>query len=106
MTRVEISQDGFVIEAELLSDAFNLKPDEVQPLMGSGKITSISETGIDKDAGNSRLTFQYRDRAVRFVVDKAGTILKRSSFPVRSRNLITDSEQGNSIGLSPMRAVL
>ena len=102
MTRVETNQDGFVVEAELLSDAFNVKPDEVQPLMRSGEITSICETGIDHDAGSSRLTFHYRDRAVRFVVDQAGTILKRSSFPVRSRNLIADSEQGYSIGLSSM----
>ena len=102
MTRVETNQDGFVVEAELVSDAFNLKPDEVQPLMRSGEITSICETGIDQDAGSSRLTFHYRDRAVRFVFDQAGTILKRSSFPVRSRNLIADSEQGDSIGLSSM----
>ena len=40
---------------------------------GNGlEITSIWETGIDQDVGSSRLTLQYRDQAVRFVVDYAG----------------------------------
>ncbi len=86
MTQVQVNQGGFVIDAALLSDAFDLSPDDVQSLMRSGEIMSRCETGVDEDAGQSRLTFHYRDRAVRLVVDQAGTILKRVSFPARSRN--------------------
>ena len=85
MTQVELSQDGFVVDATVLSAAFNLAPEDIQPLMRNGNITSRCETGIDDDAGQSRLTFHYRDRAVRLVVDQAGTILKQTRFPAPAR---------------------
>ena len=85
MTQVEINQDGFVIDATLLADAFDLKAEEVQSLMRDGKITSLSETGVGDDAGRARLTFYYGARTIRFVVDEAGTILKRAGFPTRAR---------------------
>ena len=85
MTQIEINLEGFVIEAALLADAFGLQPADVQPLMRSGEITSRSETGMDEDAGRSRLTFHYGDQAVRFVVDQSGAILKRVSFSARHR---------------------
>ncbi len=96
MTRVEPSQDGFVVDATLLAEAFEIAPDAVQPLMRKGEITSRSETGIEEDAGRSRLTFHYRDRAVRFVVDQSGTILKQMRFPVRSRAAAPDDEPDDS----------
>ncbi len=90
MTRVEVNTDGFVIDAVLLCEAFNLPPQDIQPLMRSGDITSRCETGVDEDAGRSRLTFHYRDRAVRFVVDQAGAILKQASFPAPLRQSPAD----------------
>ncbi|MDU9004342.1 DUF6522 family protein [Sedimentitalea todarodis] len=88
MTRVEISQDGFVVDAEVIAKAFKLEPENIQPLMRSGEITSLSETGIGEDAGRARLTFHYGDRTVRLVISQTGTILKRVSFPSRSRKPI------------------
>lgn len=79
------SDDGFVVDAALLAEAFNLNVTEVQALMRNGEITSLSEAGIDEDLGRARLTFHYRDRALRFVVDQDGTILKRAVFPATSR---------------------
>lgn len=93
MTKVEINQDGVVVDATLIADAFGLKPEEIQPLMRNGKITSISETGVDEDAGRIRLTFHYQDRAARFIVDEAGTILKQARFPARTRNSGPDAMQ-------------
>jgi len=90
MTQVDINQDGFVVDATLLAKAYTLKPEEIQPLMRAGEITSICETGVDQDAGRTRLTFHYRDRAVRFVIDQAGAILKQASFPARARTLAAD----------------
>ncbi|MEH6836003.1 MULTISPECIES: DUF6522 family protein [Falsihalocynthiibacter] len=85
MTQVETNEDGFVVDATLLAEAFNLEVTTVQALMRNGEITSLSEAGIDEDLGRARLTFHYRDRVVRFVVDQAGNILKRASFPATSR---------------------
>lgn len=90
MAQVEVNQDGFVVDATLLAEAFKLQPADVQAMMRSGEITSRSETGVDEDAGVSRLTFHYRDRAVRLIVDQAGTILKRASFPARTREAGSD----------------
>ncbi len=85
MTQVEVNQDGFVVDAAVIAEAFNLKPADVQPLMRNGQITSLCEAGIDEDLGRSRLTFHYRDRAVRIVIDQAGCILKQASFPAHRR---------------------
>ncbi|MGB7322751.1 MAG: DUF6522 family protein, partial [Albidovulum sp.] len=41
---------------------------------------------VGEDAGRARLTFHYRDRALRLVVDQTGAILKRASFPAPARN--------------------
>ncbi len=85
MTQIEVKQDGFVVDAAVIAAAFKLEAKDIHPLMRNGEITSKSETGVGEDAGRARLTFHYRDRAVRFVVDQTGAILKQSSFPVRSR---------------------
>ncbi|WP_323036284.1 DUF6522 family protein [Pararhodobacter sp.] len=89
MTRVEVNQDGFVIDATLLAEAFNLNPEDIQPLLRTEQITSICEAGVDDDAGRSRLTFHYRDQTVRFVVDQAGHVLNRTRFPARARPTTT-----------------
>ena len=88
MNQIEVNQEGFVVDAAVIAEAFNLEPENVQPLMRSGEITSNSETGVGDDAGRARLTFHYADRTVRLVVDQTGTILKRVSFTSRSRTSI------------------
>ena len=85
MTQVEVTQDGFVVDATVIAAAFKLPPEKIQPLMRSGDITSKSETGVGADAGRARLTFIHGDRAVRLVVDQTGAILKKTRFPIRSR---------------------
>lgn len=89
MTNIEINHDGFVIDAAVPAEAFKLAPHEIHPLMRSGEITSVTETGVGEDEGRARLTFHYGGRTVRLVVDEEGTILKRSSFPSRSRMSIS-----------------
>ncbi|MGB3179132.1 MAG: DUF6522 family protein [Albidovulum sp.] len=86
MTQIEVTQDGFVVDAAVIAEAFRLVPKDIQALMRRGDITSISETGVGEDAGRARLTFHYRDRALRLVVDQTGAILKRASFPAPARN--------------------
>ena len=51
MTQVEIGENGFVVEAEILAEAFGIKAADVQPRMQSGALTSRCEQGVDEDAG-------------------------------------------------------
>lgn len=88
MTEVERSGDGFVVAAQVLADAFGLTQEEVREKMRSGAITSRSETGVGDDEGRWRLTFHHEGRALRLVVDDRGTVLQRSSFPVRIRQTV------------------
>jgi hypothetical protein len=83
MTPIERDGDGFVVPARILAEAFGLTEAEVRKRMHDGTMTSRSETGVGDDAGRWRLTFYHRDRACRFTVDEAGSILKRARFPVR-----------------------
>ena len=85
MTAVERDGDGFVVDAELLAEAFDIPASSVPQLMKDGAITSRSETGVDTDAGTFRLTFFHAGRACRLTVDTGGTILKRTTFDTPSR---------------------
>ena len=85
MTTVERKAGDFVIDAMLLADAFGLSQDEIKARMRAGSITSRCEAGTNEDAGHWRLTFHYGNRACRFIVDEAGSILTRATFPIRAR---------------------
>ena len=80
MTGISVGDEGFVIEAQILADAFHLQAADVPLQMKDGKITSRCEKGVDADAGRWRLTFFHKDRALRLTVDAAGKILARASF--------------------------
>jgi uncharacterized protein DUF6522 len=76
---IEIDDGAFLIEASVIATGLDIKPAQVLILIRSGEITSISEQGVVEDAGFQRLTFYYRNRRFRLVVDRAGQILRRSS---------------------------
>ncbi|MDN2566314.1 DUF6522 family protein [Aquibium sp. A9E412] len=80
MSRLTVSDDGFVVDAELLGAAFGLAPAAVPEKLRAGAITSLCEAGVDADAGRWRLTFYHAGRALRLVVDGDGTILSRGRF--------------------------
>ncbi len=82
MTAVERKAADFVVDAALLADAFALSQDDIKARMRDGAITSRCEAGVDDDAGRWRLTFHHGDRACRFIVDEAGNVLKRVTFPI------------------------
>jgi hypothetical protein len=81
MSDVSISTDGFVVDAEIIGAAFDMAAADVPERMRMGDITSRCETGVDADAGRWRMTFYFGGRALRLVVNKAGTILSRATFP-------------------------
>lgn len=85
MKAVERKAGHFVIDATLLAEAFGLPQDEIKARMRNGVITSRCETGVEEDAGRWRLTFHCKDRACRFIIDEAGNVLTRATFPIKTR---------------------
>lgn len=85
MTTVERVAGDFIIEARLLAEAFTLPENDIKELMRNGAIASRCEAGVGEDAGRWRLTFRHGERVCRFVVDEAGAVLKRTTFPVKAR---------------------
>lgn len=80
MTQIEMSGESFVVDAELIADAFRIEPEEVRRRMQSGAITSRCEKGMDEDEGRWRLVFHHDGRALRLTVDGTGRVLGRATF--------------------------
>ncbi|RDW12511.1 DUF6522 family protein [Paracoccus thiocyanatus] len=85
MDMIELTEQGFVVEAQELAAGFGLEPGRVPELMRDNRITTRCETGEGEDAGRHRLTFFYDGRALRLTVDDAGTILSRARFDIPAR---------------------
>jgi hypothetical protein len=96
MTTVDRKDEGFVIDAALLADAFGLSQEDIKARMRDGAITSRCEAGIDEDTGRWRLTFHHGSRACRFIVDGEGAVLTRETFPIRTRPLKPTAQQAET----------
>ena len=81
MTQISFTSDGFVVDAAVVGAAFGFPASEIPGRLRAGEITSRCEAGQDEDAGRWRLTFFSGGRALRLVVDQAGTILTRTTYP-------------------------
>jgi uncharacterized protein DUF6522 len=84
---IEIEDGAFLIESSVIATGLDVEPAQLLILIRSGEITSISEQGVVEDAGFHRLTFHYRNRRFRLIVDGAGQIVRRSrvNFGQRGR---------------------
>lgn len=80
MSRIEVENDGFVVDVALLAGLLNLPASEVQRSMREGRITSVCEKGLDEHQGQFRLTFYYGSRRARINTDQSGRILFRSTL--------------------------
>jgi len=78
MSAIQFDDGTISVEADLLGASLGIDSSLVPQLMRQGKITSACERGVDADAGTYRLTFFHASRRVRFVVDQAGRIVRRS----------------------------
>lgn len=76
MTRVEIAEDGFDVEAAIIAAGLDVDPSAVPTMMKTGEITSACERGEGVDAGRHRLTFFRGNRRLRIVVDADGTVIE------------------------------
>jgi hypothetical protein len=85
MRSIEFEHDDISVNAVLIAEGLAIDPEQVQPRMRAGQITSLCERGIDEDAGRFRLTFFHGKRRFRLVVDAAGNVIERSAATVRDR---------------------
>jgi hypothetical protein len=74
-------RDGAVqIDATVIAEGLGIALPLLRKQMQAGKITSLSERGIDADRGRHRLTFFSEHRRLRLVVDDGGAILQCSAL--------------------------
>jgi len=89
MAIVEFEEGTLRIDAAVIGQGLNVEPSLVQALMREGKITALSERGVDEDAGRYRMTFFHENRRFRLVVDKEGNAIQRSAVDLGDRQLPT-----------------
>lgn len=82
MTSVKTGESGFVVEADIIGEAFGIAASSVQGLMQANAITSRCEKGEGEDEGRWRLTFFYNNRAFRLTINDASQIISQARFDV------------------------
>ncbi len=80
MKPVEFENDDIQVDASVIAEGLGMTPSRLQEQMRAGKITTISERGVDADSGRRRLTFLSENRRFRLVVGEDGSILQRSTL--------------------------
>ena len=84
MTSVSIVDGEIMIDATLLATKLGLPPKVLMAEMRKGLVTSVAENGVDEDDGRTRLTFRYRARIWRVVVEPDGSLVEYAA-PVQWR---------------------
>ena len=77
---ITIADGEITLDAERLGPKLGLSAEALKAEMRKGIVSSFAETGINEDAGRTRVTFRYRTRAWTVVVDPDGTWQDRLSF--------------------------
>lgn len=78
MNKLLLEDGSIEIDAVIVADGLGITLSQLQERMKTGKITSVSEHGIDEDKGRHRLTFFSDHRRFRVVIDETGSILHHS----------------------------
>lgn len=76
-TRLVVFDDdgGCTVDAAILAPTLGLSPASLIDRLRAGLVYQTNERGIGADAGLMRLTFRYRHREFRAIVDRAGRIV-------------------------------
>ncbi len=73
--RASIDEDGSItVPAEAVAPGLGLKPETFVEKLRAGAVYQTPEQGVAEDAGRLRVTFRYRSRAFRIVIEADGTI--------------------------------
>lgn len=74
--RSTVANADIIIDAVAVAPLLGLSPDLFMSNLRHGRIAQLTERGVDEDAGLYRLTFRYRRRCCRVVVNpQTGTIV-------------------------------
>lgn len=83
--------DGEItVEAEVLAPKLGLSIEALKENMAKGLVVSVTETGENEDAGRTRLTFRYRARVWRVVIESDGSLFE-DPLPVVKTKRANDS---------------
>lgn len=80
MKSIEFDNGNVEIDASVIAEGLGIALPLLRKQMRAGKITSLSERGIDDDIGRHRVTFFSEHRRFRLVVDEFGAIIQRSTL--------------------------
>ena len=80
MTRIAFADGAFEVDAAIVAEGLGIAVPLLQAGMRDGRITALSERGIDADQGRHRLTFFSENRRFRLVITEDGTIIQRSTL--------------------------
>jgi len=72
------------IDAGYLAPKLGLSPRQLIDEMRRGIVYGVVETGVAEDEGRMRLTFRYRARVWRVVVEPDGTLVEASEPAAKS----------------------
>jgi hypothetical protein len=96
MAVVKLEEGTLTIDAAVIGRGLNVEPSLVQVRMREGKITVLSERGVDEDAGRYRLTFFYENRRFRLVVDEEANVVQRSTLDFGDHPLPTSMRKSSA----------
>jgi hypothetical protein len=80
MKPIEFAEGAVQIDASIVAEGLGIALPRLREGTRSGKITSLSERGVDADQGRHRLTFVSEHRRFRVVIDEQGAIIQRSAL--------------------------
>ena len=87
---MSIEQDGaavvsingeITVDARLIAPHLGLTPEEMMAELRCGFVYQVAEKGTAANEGRIRLTFRYRARECRIVVDASGAVVGWSASP-------------------------
>ena len=87
MVEITFHNGAVEISADLIAEGLSVAPQNIPVLMRAGEITSLHEQGVDRDAGRTRLTFFYKGRRFRIIINAEGHVLHRATIDFGDRAL-------------------
>lgn len=76
---IHISDDGIVVDAELLAACLNLSVALLRKAMSAGDVRTLVENGEGEDLGRVRLTFRYKNRQFSILREPDGELRETDS---------------------------
>ena len=100
-TAIRVDDGEITVEAEALAPRLGLSVEALKENMARGLVVSVAETGENEDAGRTRLTFRYRARVWRVVIEPDGRLFEDplpvlETKPANDRFNLFDLAKGTS----------